>query len=111
EIDAAACVMDRGIGLDVRVLTAELEGVLASQIRDAVREIVERVGAIFHGTAAPTADLSTETGDGDGWKAAVIRDARVEGVALPIGERVAVEWEKQLPIAAVAQLGFVHDAR
>src|SRR5207245_3922425 len=75
---------------------------------DAVRQIVKRIRAIFHRTAAPTPDLSAKTRDSDAGKAPIIRHARVEGIALPIGENVAVEGQKQLPITLVAQPKFVH---
>jgi hypothetical protein len=54
EIDPAPRIVDVDIGLDVRVLDAELQSVLTSQIREAVLEIVIWIDEL-QGTAAPRA--------------------------------------------------------
>src|SRR5438309_2328702 len=112
ELDAAPPVVDEGIGLDVPVLTPELEGVLPYQIRDTVGNVVKRVGAILHGTPVPTAQPATaltKTLKPDSRKSTVGRDARVNRVSRPISQDVGVEGEKPLPIAGVAKPEFVHD--
>ena len=81
EIDPAPRVVEVEIGLDVRVLDAELEGVLARQIRDTVLKIVIRVGELdWDGHA--NLPRGRKTSDGDSRKPTHTRDARVEGVVL-----------------------------
>src|SRR5439155_17308179 len=90
ELDSATSVVDVVIGVNVREFAAELESVLAPQIREIVLEIENRV-VEPSGTAAPTAqNLSGKTGNLDIREPTGARDAGVEGIVLAIGEEVGV---------------------
>src|SRR5207245_3527807 len=71
-------------------LGAKLEAVLASQIREIVRKIENRVVQL-NGTAHPTAkNLPGKTGNIDHREPTCARDAGVEGIVLTIGEFAGV---------------------
>src|SRR5207245_11070293 len=90
ELDSATRVVDVVIGVNVREFAAELESVLAPQIREIVLEIENRV-VEPSGTAAPTAqNLPGKTGNLDTREPTRARDAGVEGIVIAIGEEVGV---------------------
>src|SRR5262249_27200195 len=90
ELDSATRVVDVVIGVDVRELAAELQAVLASQIREIVLEVKNRVAKPGR-TAAPTAqNLPGKTGNLGTRKPTRGRDAGVEGIVFAIGEKVVV---------------------
>src|SRR5207245_8005612 len=71
-------------------LGAKLEAVLASQIREIVRKIENRVVQL-NGTAHPTAkNLAGKTANIDHREPTCARDAGVEGIVLAIGEFAGV---------------------
>src|SRR5579864_3712583 len=113
---AAATDKDRSIGLDVGELAAELEGVLALQNRDAVLEIIIRVGGKILGTIVGRAQdrraRVTKTTDNQIRHAARqrIRYASVDGVALTIGWNVHVEIDEVKRYTVVAHAHLVHYA-
>src|SRR5437879_12482365 len=75
--------------MDVRELAAELEGVLAPQVRDVVLKIGGRVLEI-DGTATPAAQRGKSAADFDVRKPTSSHDAGVEGIVLAIGEFAGV---------------------
>src|SRR5258708_8048705 len=100
--------MNVGIGLDVRVLAAELERVLAHQVGYAALNIVVLVGEL-DGTTAPTAQRSITRND-NGRKTTRTCDASVERVVRAIGELVGIAIEKSKADAVPAKSGIVHQA-
>src|SRR5262249_52932718 len=78
------------VGVDVREFAAELEAVLAPQIREIVLKVENRVVEVG-GTAHPTAhNLPGKTGNIEIREPPCARDAGVEGIVLAIDEAVGV---------------------
>ena len=109
KLDQAAAVdKDFGISLHVRELAAELEGVLALQIRNRLLNIVIGVGRKILGTVCGRAERSKPKNIDI--RKASHRRARVKDVTLAIGERVDVEVDKLEVHAVVTEAQFVHPA-
>ena len=96
EVDPAPYVIfGEGIDLDMRELAANLEAVLAPQIRNVILKIIKRVGAVRRGTVMPGANAGAARGcektrNVDIRQPTHSRHARVEGVALTTGEPTTI---------------------
>ena len=101
-----------GIDFDVREATAELEGVLAPQIRETVSKIVIRVDEAAR-TVRPLTD-KRKRGNADVRQTTHSRDACVDGIACAtskptaIGEDIAVADALIKVNVVVAKAGLVY---